>query len=215
MRNRTVVIPFLLLALAALACALPLGTAADSALFKDDFAKSDSGWSTFSSTNGSVDYAGGEYVMTIARDKWFVWGNPGETTLSNVHIEVTAKNTSGVGDLSFGIMCNYADDTHYYYMGIDTQGNYAIAKTEGATETFLTNNDQWGQSDKIKTDASSYRLGADCGSDGKLTLYVDGQVIDTATDTTYTTGDVGLFGWTDATANAEVHFDDVVVTALK
>ncbi len=215
MRNKTAVIPFLLLALAALACNLPGGTAATSALFKDDFAKSDSGWSTFSSTNASVDYAGGEYVMKFTRAKWFAWGNPGKTTLSNVHVEVTARNTSGVGDLSFGIMCNYADDSHYYYMGIDTQGNYAIAKTDGTKETFLTNNDQWGKSDKIKKDASSYRLGADCGSDGKLALYVDGQVIDRATDTIYKTGDVGLFGWTDATANGEVHFDDVVVTALK
>ena len=55
--------------------------------------------------------------------------------------------------------------------------------------------------------------GADCGG-GVLTLYVDGNQIDSVTDTTYTKGDVGLFVCSGSNANAEVRFDDFVATKL-
>ena len=222
-RKKLLSIPLMVLAfasLAALACsALSGGGGATPeptevpALFKDDFSSSSSGWSTFTSDNASVDYADGNYVMKVFTDKWFVWGNPSES-FDNAHIEVTARNTGGATDTSFGIICSYQDETHYYYVGIDTQGFYAIAKTiPGQDDFFLTNDNKWDTSDAITKDAASYNIGADCGG-GTLTLYVDGKQIASATDSDYGAGDVGLFAWTDQQANGEIHFDDLVVTAL-
>ncbi len=215
MQKKTFFIPVIVLVIAALACSVPglPGVGGDGSLYKDDFSSSGSGWSTFTSENSSVDYANGEYVMKVFTDQWFVWGSPGETSLSNVHIEATVKNVGNTADTSFGLMCNYASDTQHYYMGIDSQGYYAIAKVDGTTEIFLTNDDEWAQSDAITKSAPSYRLGADCAN-GTLTLYVDGQQIDTASDSAFTTGDVGLFAWTEAEINAEIHFDDLVVTSV-
>lgn len=218
--SRNIFVPAAAVALAAvvsLACgafSLP-GVGGDSALFKDDFSNASSGWSTFSSQNAAVDYSGGEYVMEVFKEQWFVWGTPNESNLSNVHIEVTAKSAGGTADTSFGVICNYVDDSHYFYMGIDPKGFYAIGKTDGAKEIFLTNNDQWAQSDQIVNDAPSYRLGGDCRRDGTLTLYVDGKRIDSVKDTTFAQGDVGLFAWTDKEVNAKIRFDDFAVTALR
>ena len=221
-RKKHFVIPLMVLALAALA-ALACSAAGGGggitdptevpSLFKDDFSSSSSGWSTFTSDTGSVEYVDGEYVMGIFTNEWFIWGNP-EESFGNVHVEVTARNTGGATDTSFGIICNYQDETQQYYLAIDTQGFYAIAKTiPDQADFFLTNDDDWGTSDDITKDASSYRLGADCDN-GVITLYVDGIQIASASDTDYGQGDVGLFAWTADESNGEIRFDDFVVTAL-
>ncbi|MBI3242174.1 MAG: hypothetical protein HYZ49_07765 [Chloroflexi bacterium] len=224
MRNKLLIVPIMALTLAALACSAlsggnptPAGPTEVPALLKDDFSNSSSGWSTFTADEGSgnaaVEYIDGEYVMKVFTDQWYVWGNT-EESFENVHIEVTAKNTGGKADTSFGIICNYQDDSHYYYAGIDTQGFYAIAKTvPGQEDFFLTNDNQWGTSDDITKDASSYQVGIDCGG-GAITLYVGGKIIASASDSEYGKGDVGLFAWTDQEANGEIRFDDFIVTAL-
>jgi hypothetical protein len=197
--------------LLALSCALPFG---DGVLLKDDFSKPDSGWSAFSTENASAQYATGEYVIKVFRETWFSWGNAGEKDLSNVHIDVTAKNFSKTDDAVFGILCAYQDKVHYYYLGMDWTGSYVIARLKGDAEVFLTNNNRWARSDDIPRKAAAYRLGADCGN-GALTLYVDGKQIASVKDTTYAKGDVGLFVSTQKTKNVEVRFDDFVVTGLK
>ena len=66
----------------------------------------------------------------------------------------------------------------------------------------------------IAENAASYRIGADCGN-GTLTLYVDGNQIASVSDTTYTTGRVGVIAWSgDEAPAADVLFDDFVVTRL-
>jgi len=81
-------------------------------------------------------------------------------------------------------------------------------------DVFLTNDDAWGDSDLIAVNAESYRVGANCG-EGILNLYVDGQVIATALDDTYTNGQVALFAWSDVDAiTTDVSFDDFMMTKL-
>ena len=94
-------------------------------------------------------------------------------------------------------------------------GEYAIAKaTDGESDVFLTNNDQWAPSDLISVDAASYRVGADCGS-GTITLYVDGQQVASVSDASYVNGGVAVFAWSGEEAtNTDVSFDDFVMTQL-
>jgi hypothetical protein len=57
------------------------------------------------------------------------------------------------------------------------------------------------------------QLGLDCGS--TLTLYVNGQQVDTVSDTSYAKGAVGLFAASNKETNGtDVTFDDFVVTKL-
>jgi hypothetical protein len=107
-----------------------------------------------------------------------------------------------------------AEDS-FYYFAMTPAGQYAIAKaTVDQSDVFLTNNDEWANSDLIPKNASSYRVGADCGN-GALTLYVDGQQIASVLDATYTRGGVGLFTWSGEEATStNVSFDDFEMKEL-
>ncbi|MCG2785558.1 MAG: hypothetical protein L6461_10680 [Anaerolineae bacterium] len=163
-----------------------------------------------------MEYTDGGLRFLVHQTLFYVWSNPDDKDYTNVHIEVTAKNNSSDPNAAFGIICNQGViDTNLYYFAITSSGEYAIAKGSVALEdVFLTNNDQWGKSDLIAKNAASYRIGADCGN-GTLTLYVDGQKIDSVQDSSYSSDLVALFAWSDEVENGtDVTFDDFAITRL-
>lgn len=186
-------------------------------LLSDDFSQTEAVWGTLTDSDSSVEYDGETLRMKMSVDNWFVWSTPNNENYENIHIEVTVVNNDGAPNTAFGILCNQQEaDESYYYMGFTPSGEYAIGKSEtGETDIFLTNNDQWAVSDVVPQNASSYRVGADCGN-GALTLYVNGQVIDSVIDNSYTSGGVGLFVWSGfEAASADVTFDDFIISTLK
>ena len=213
MINRRVFVALGLLVAAALACSPSAVLPGATSLYKDDFSDSGSGWCANSSSSSSTDYGGGEYIFKVIDPNWFVWCNPGQT-FGDIHVQVTAKNTSGKADTVFGLICNdqkaatQADES-FYYMGISADGSYTMRLNKAGKDTVLAED----KSTAIATNAVSYTVGADCAG-GNLTLYVNGALIASARDATYTSGDVGLFAWTGDGAPAEIHYDDLVVTKL-
>lgn len=201
------------LAIAALACQLPGGLGSN-VLLSDDF--SSVTWGTGTDSDSSVEYANDALQFLVFTTNYFVWSTPNAETYSNVHIEVTVLNNSTDSTTAFGIICNMQVTDVSYYFAVTPAGQYAIAKSAVALDDeFLTNNDQWANSELIPVEQSSYRVGADCASNGTLTLYVNGQQIDSAVDTTYTSGGAALFTWSgEETAGANVSFDDFVMTSL-
>jgi hypothetical protein len=207
----SVFVAFAVLVLASLACSM-LGS---SALIKDDFSDGDT-WGTGADDEHSIKYSNDTLQMSVNKDLYFVWSTPNGEDYENVHIEVTAYNHSTDPEGAFRIICNLQITNTSYYFAITGNGKYAIGKYTFAGDTLLTNDGQWGDSNLIKSGADSYRLGADCGSNGTLALYVDGQQIDSANDTAYSSGNVGLFAWSGEELNGtDVSFDDFVVTKLK
>jgi len=184
-------------------------------LLQDDFSDS-SLWGTLDESTTSIQYEGENLRMQVFEKNWIVWSTP-DGTYENIHIEVTAHNNDGESTTAFGIICHQQDDSdNYYYAVMTPGGEYAIAKAvSGETDFFFTNDDQWGSSDLITKDVASYRVGMDCGN-GVLTLYVDGHVVDSVTDDTYTSGYIGLIIWSgDKATSADVNFDDFLVTSLQ
>jgi hypothetical protein len=214
-RNTTrVVLAIAVLALASLGCATLLG---DGALLSDNFSNSNSGWGLGTDADSSVEYSSGGLRVQVFTNNYYVWSTPNDNEYENIRIEVTVVNNNTHPTTAFGIMCNQqAVSDSFYYFAVTPAGEYAIAKASlVATDVFLTNNDKWGLSDAISQNASSYRVGAECGS-GVLTLYVDGQQIASVNDSSYTAGGVGLFVWSgEDVSSADVSFDDFVVTNLK
>jgi len=190
---------------------------AGSVIMQDDFSQVDQ-WGTLTDSDYSIEYEGEALRMKVFQQiNWFVWSTPQSDVLENIHIEVTVTNNDDEPTTAFGVMCHQQDALDsYYYFAITPAGQYAIAlSADGQDDVFLTNNDQWGESDLIEEDKDSYRIGADCGN-GRLTLYVDGQRISSVTDSAYTSGIIGLFVWSgDDVSTADVTFDDFVVTALE
>jgi hypothetical protein len=150
--------------------------------------------------------------MNVFTTNYFVYSGPDFETYQNVHIEVTARNTSTDPLAGFGIMCNQqVTDVAYYYVYITPSGDYGIVKAAVAQddENLVT-----GSSDLIPQNAASYRIGMDCGN-GVVTLYVNGQKIDTVSDSSYDKGGVALFAWSDEVASGtNVAYDDFLMTEL-
>lgn len=196
---------------ASLACSL----GGSSALLEDDFAGSDT-WGTGTDADSSVEYVDEALKFVVNKDFFFAWSTPDGEDYENVHIEVTALNNSTDPAAAFGIVCNLQITDSSYYFAVTGAGTYGIGLSTITSDQLLTNDNEWVESSLITAGAPSYRIGADCGSDGTLTLYVDGQMVDSVTDSTYTSGSVGLFGWSDEETNAtDVSFDDFVMTELE
>ncbi len=189
-----------------------------SMLLSDNFSDSSSGWGTGTDADSLVEYINGGLKMTVFKTEYFTYSTPNDTAYQDVHIEVTVTNNSSDDLATFGIMCNQqVTKDAYYYIGISPNGEYAISKAAVAKEdVVLTNNGKWVASDLITKNAKSYQIGADCGGDGALTLYVDGKKVDSVSDTSYGKGRVALFAWNAKIASGtDVVFDNFVMTSLK
>jgi hypothetical protein len=243
-RNTGIILAILSLALAALACqavtgggnnstavppsntdtppintdspTIPTQPSTGNVLLSDDF--SSAKWGTGTDSDSSVEYANEALKFIVFTKNYFVWSTPGNEEYQNVHMEVTVLNNGTDSTTGFGLMCNQqtSDKKSFYYLAITPAGEYAIAKaTTDQSDVFLTNNDSWASSDLIAKDASSYRVGADCASNGTLTLYVNGQQVASVSDVSYTSGGVAVFTWSGEEATkTDVSFDDFLMTNL-
>ena len=228
-RNNRIIFAIFALALGALACNAvsggggggedptgPTSTPSPKVILSDDF--SSTAWGTGTDADSAVEYANNALQMIVYTKNYFVWSTPNDEEYQNIHMEVTAINNGTDSTTAFGIMCNQqaGADSSFYYLAMTPAGEYAIAKaTTDQSDVFLTNNDQWANSELIARDAASYRVGADCGN-GTLTLYVDGQQIATASDASYTTGGIAVFTWSGEEATStNVSFDDFLMTELE
>jgi len=186
-------------------------------LLEDDFSGGGIQWGTGTDADSGVEYVDDALNFQVFREKFIVWSTPNDTQYDDVHIEFTVINNGTDSNTAFGFMCHkqWPIDDDRYYFAVTANGQYAIAKSALAQDdVFLTNNDEWADSDLIAKDADSYRVGGDCAN-GKLTLYVDGQEIDSVEDSTYTSGGIALFAWSDVDlVTANVSFDDFVMTSL-
>ena len=223
--NTTIFLAVAGLVLASLACQTVMGggnapsvAPQGEVVFEDDFTSSSSSkWGTGTDSDRSIQYSNDALNVTIFTKNYFVWsGPPGDQEFGNSHIEVTVMNNNTDPTTAFGIICNQQVTTDsFYYFAITPGGQYAIARAAvGQKDVFLTNSDQWADSSAIKQNAPSYRLAADCGN-GTLALFVDGQKIDSASDSTYANGGVAVFTWSgEDVASANVTFDDFRVSKL-
>ena len=185
-------------------------------LYSDDFESDSSGWTVDADETRALSYKDGAYVFEIFDINWRIWTNAGIDSVGDVRITVTVRNVGAANDASFGVLCNYQDNDGYNYLGFGPDGYYAIASWNGEESTYLTSDeDLWLFSEDITQFADEYLLEAECGADGTLRLIVDGVEIASAADDTYPAGDVGLFAMTFEEIPAEVHFDNLVVTALE
>lgn len=198
------------------ATAEPISSDSD-ILIEDDFREGRSNWATGTDADTSVEYVDDALNVQLFTESYFVWTFPNEDPYENIHMEVTVNNNGSDADAAFGFFCSiqYPIDESHYYLGVTPRGEYAIVKAALAQDDeILTNNGVWDTSNLIPENAASYRLGADCGN-GTLTLYVDGQEIDSVSDSTYTRGSFALFALSPETLNTvNFSFDDFLMTEL-
>jgi pectate lyase len=206
--NKKVYFAMAALILAVLACGV---NTKQSVLFKDDFSNVNSGWDRSTNEYGTTDYENGSYRINIIQTDSFFFANPYKTFQNDVRIEVDATKAAGPDDNAFGVQCRYQDVDNYYYFYISSDGYTGIGIDKAKTKTIISSSDGNLVSDSsIVQGAATNHLRADCvGSN--LTLYVNGTQVASATDSTFTKGDVGLIAKTFTVAGTDITFDNFFV----
>ncbi len=223
--NKKVFFALAVLVLAALACSsttvstpatqTPVGGGGNSQqiLFHDDFSDVNSGWDHSSTQNGLTDYANGGYEIHVTATSMNKWANPSKVFQSDVRIEVDATKLGGPDDNAFGVMCRYQDVDNYYKFYITSDGYAGVIKEVNGTSTVISSADgKMPQVNGINPGTATNHIRVDCIGDN-LTLYANGTQVATATDSSYTGGDVGLVAATYDTSGTDILFKNFYVYA--
>ena len=182
--------------------------------FQDDFNDSTSGWIT-TGDNSSDEYiikydAYGYRITVKIEDKDVPTFNP-KLMYTDARIEVSATNTNqDVLDNSFGIICRYTNNDNYYYFVISSDGLYGIGKKVNGADSIISGEGYMQQADFKLPDSDLYRLVVFCDGSA-LTLYVNDNFLAEVTDTSLTSGWIGLIASSYSTAGVDIYFNSMQV----
>jgi hypothetical protein len=189
---------------------LPTEAVVDSnVVFADDFSDPNSGWDDWSDSGDSSSYVNGTYQLNVNSTSSEIWGTL-DKNFTDTSVEVDATKLGGPDDNDFGIICRYTDSDNYYFAEIASDGYYAIAKYVDGTFSNI------GSEGMIATDLvnmgdATNHLRFDC--DGStLSLYANGTLLTSVSDTDLTSGKIGLVAGSFDTGGVLISFDDVVVS---
>jgi hypothetical protein len=180
-------------------------------IFVDDFSDPASGWDRQSPSGGVTDYANGQYRILVNEPDLTVWSLAHKNFDDQVGIQVDATKARGPDDNEFGVFCRYQDNDNYYQFLISSDGFALIGKQFNGTNVGLSS-EKMQFTDAIRQGAATNRIHATCMGD-TLTLSVNGQEVARATDSSFSSGDVGLFAGTFDTAGVDILFDDFSASA--
>jgi len=174
--------------------------------FEDDFSNPGSGWEVGDYSDGSVGYRDGVYFV-IAREKNDTLEGHANRSFDNLVIEVDARQVSAgpTDNNDYGVVCRRQANGDEYSMLISGDGFYSIQKEVGGEFESLV---EWESSDAIRQGNATNHIRAVC--DGStLQLFVNGELLAEATDSTLSEGDIGLTATTYEDQPTEIHFDNL------
>jgi hypothetical protein len=180
-------------------------------LFFDDFSDTSSGWDQVEEADYSTDYYNHTYRILVNTNMSDSWANPSGWNFNDAIYEVDAIKNGGSDDNDFGLICRYQDPNHFYYAVISSDGYYAISKVT-ADSTQILGSENLEYSDFINQGSASNHLRFDCISN-RLTLFVNGHLLDQQTDSEYSSGNVGLIAGTYDSPGTDILFDNLRVTS--
>ncbi len=177
-------------------------------LFQDGFSDPSSGWDRVQSEGGMTDYENDRYRIVVNAANADYWTNPG-LHFGDVMVDVDAGKNSGPDDNDFGILCRYQDTENFYFLIISSDGYYGIGIVQDGEQQLLEP-PQMYQSDSVIRGDSVNHLQATCQG-SKLTLYVNGDFIAEASDSTFSEGDIGLIVGSFDEPGVDIWFDNLMV----
>lgn len=181
--------------------------------FQDNFSNEATGWPSVRKEEGITDYENGVYriFVNVSNDDYFATPQL-PSPPSDVRVEVDATKVAGPDNNDFGILCRYQDNNNVYQFVVSSDGYIGILKlVDGSMQSIAA--ETLIESPIVHEGNAQNHIRADCIGD-LLTLYVNGQQVATAQDTTFiNSGAVGVFAGTYDTPGTDIHFDNFIVTA--
>ncbi|MBN1438361.1 MAG: hypothetical protein JW929_03040 [Anaerolineales bacterium] len=178
-------------------------------LFADDFEDPDSGWMEDEDDYALLEYSDGGYRMKIKTDYLIAWSFvPGEEDYGDVRIEVEVEKIGGPKSTEFGIMARFVDRNNFYLFAMTADG-YAIIEKKEDGEYSGISGDEFEEVDGIDPNGVN-QVSVVCRGE-ELELYVNGNLVLSATDDSFEEGQVALAVGTFDIAGADVLFDNMFI----
>ncbi|GAB4579645.1 MAG: hypothetical protein Fur0022_23830 [Anaerolineales bacterium] len=178
-------------------------------LFEDDFSdvnKAD--WGSNRDADGITDFEQGGYRIFVNKIDWIFWSTAG-LSFTDVRIEVDATKLGGPDTNEFGLICRYVDTDNFYFLTATSDGYFSISKYLNG-EYFSLTEETFLPTDYVNQGNALNHLRADCIGN-TLTLYINEQLIASYTDSSFSSGDVGIMVGSYNTSGADILFDNFVV----
>ena len=174
----------------------------------DDFSDEDSGWDTFTHTEGSAYYEDNAFLITVQApnaDLFSIFPR----IFINSEIHVRASRVDGSENNNYGIVCRYQDPENFYAGQISSDGYAGIFMMEDGTYKLL------GRKFMVRSDSVLGGSGENliqfvCDED-QLVLSVNGEAVDRHEDDTFRSGETGVIAGTVDGDFGKFRFDDYSV----
>jgi hypothetical protein len=177
-------------------------------LYRDDFSNPSSGWGTLTGDAGVAAYTDAAYHIYIKLPNVNLWAHPG-LDLGTARVEADVLTAGGPPENRMGLICRMKDAANFYYFVISNDGYYGIGKVKDGKWSLLETQEMRPHS-AILTGGQTNHLRADCVA-GLFILYVNGQLVGSAADGDFASGDVGVLAGSFDTPGVDVYFDNFVV----
>ncbi len=177
-------------------------------LFQDGFSDTSSGWDQVRTAEGMTDYEADRYRILINATNADYWANPG-LVFGDVVIDIDAGKISGPDDNDYGVLCRYQDIENFYFLIISSDGYYGIGKVENG-EQHLLDPPQMYHSRSINPGDGPNHIQATC-TGTEISLSVNGDLLATANDAAFSSGDIGLIVGSFDEAGVDIWFDNLSV----
>ncbi len=183
------------------------GTTASGVLFSDDFSNPESGFIHKDVGSRGADYRDGHYEIWVDNAKEEYVASMGRMTgkpFADGRIEVTATPLSLPDGGGIGVLCRVSEDGRANYAAdVEKDGSVRILRYD-PDQTVLAK----AQTEPLGEGPVQLRL--DCVGD-RLTFFVNGHEVASATDGELDRGDVGFSAGGGSRGVTRVAFDDLVV----
>ncbi|NLF01517.1 MAG: LamG domain-containing protein [Anaerolineales bacterium] len=179
--------------------------------FSDNFDDAQSGWGVDQSEAFERGYRDGEYFIQIQSPNWFMWTSP-SAEVGDIAAEADLYLAPTYANGYAGLLCRHKDRENFYYFAISPAGYYAIFRRVGGGDLqILTGGGSARYSEAIRQGERVNHVKAICRGD-VLSLYVNGEMVESVTDTAHSIGDVGIGVASGPEGDTRFHFDNFEAT---
>lgn len=180
-------------------------------LFSDDFSDEAGVWDTFSDEDGSVFYENGWLHLVNYTIATFDTGTFAHQHFTDFILEVETTLVEGTDNNCHAVACRFKDEYNYYAFSISAEGYYFISRFIGGDQVPLTGPTPIYSTYINQGMGAVNLINIECiGSN--LTLSVNGHVLASVTDATFSGGDIALVATSFEGSFTEIAFDNIIVT---
>lgn len=186
----------------------------DGTLLNDNFdGDKECGWMLYNGGGVTSELADGVLRISNSLSGEITWARA-DRNFDDVIITSQARQISGPNDNAYGVICRYQSKDNFYVFLVSGDGHYAIGKYQSSSPQieYLSGEGQYVFSDAINQGAAANEIKASCIGN-ELSLAVNGIPLETVTDPTFVTGDIGLGASPFQPGTTIIEFDGIRVIA--